>query len=110
VFDVPVASLRISSGGGDAPVPAAPGTPTPKPSEILNPYVTVPTKPWAFAGNHPYKALFYSCLADTPWKGQSNTQVGALGCSTSSEATRCVCEGIDKCELPTVALGITLLF
>lgn len=51
------------------------GTPKPKPSELLNPWVKVPTKPWAFVSTHPHRQLFYQFLNKTHWQGTRAQQV-----------------------------------
>lgn len=51
------------------------GTPAPKPSEVLNPWVQVPTKPWSMYCTHPYRHLWESYLDRTFWQGTRPRQV-----------------------------------
>jgi hypothetical protein len=44
------------------------GTPNITPSQLLNPYVRPPSKPWAAVCVNPYKDEWYRVLDQTPWR------------------------------------------
>lgn len=57
-------------------VPHCAGPPTIKPSQLLNPYVRQPSKPWALVCLNPFKDEWLRVLDTTPWAGWRPQQQG----------------------------------
>lgn len=52
------------------------GSPHIKPSQLLNPYMRPPSKPWAVVCLNPYRQAWFRAFDTTPWAGWRPSQQG----------------------------------